>query len=452
MYRVSHAVSTCDDRLRVKHAYNHAARETGRLRYLAMGLWNKITAAFSTEGRERRRFLRDARAAAARIPGAVVVQERPEQFTLCLKAEGDDDEDVHRIYLGNTWQEMREAPYEQRVAHVERFLLDLFAARAAEPLSWEAVRERLLPVVRTGAAALLGDRRLPVVRRPFLPCLFESVVIDHDTNMQYVVDTDATAWGVAPAEIFEQARRNLESLEHAIAPFEDTPPGNVWRLASEDGYESSRLLLAGWLSSFRGRVEGTPVAFIPDRQTLLVCGSDNPGLLELLLRYVEDRVDESPRALSPVPYTLDDEDNVVPLDAGDDHPLGGAVRHAHLRLMGTQYAAQARHLEAIHDREGIDLFVAPCDSLMGKDGIEYTWSTWGRGIDTLLPQTDLVAIGVPDGAPSERWMTLVPWVDVSAIAAGWLERDPICDPPRYRAKAWPPEEIIAELRRRASTA
>jgi hypothetical protein len=410
-----------------------------------MSLWDRIKGAFSDDAKGREAFLHAARQVAEGIPGVQVVEERPEEFVLLLRAEAD--ESSHSFYLSNLFEETRSLPARERVARVERFLLDTIASRHFGPRAWSDVRERLVPVLRGGSNFVSGHETLPVLRRPFVPFLVEGVVIDSDAGMEYVNESEPGKWRVDAEEVFEEARRHLAACQDGIEPFGEDASSPLWHVATGDAYESSRLLLPGWLSSFEGKVKGRPVAIVPDRSTLIVGGSEDTILLERMLALAEEKAKSSPRYLSMVPYTIDPAGTIIPFEVPAGHPLVPTLRHAYHLLAGTEYRSQKDHLNALHDRDGTDIFVASYGSIRGKDGIERSYASWGEGIDSLLPKTELLAIG-GDGEGSEggKWLALVPWGDVERIASGCLSVVPVCDPPRYRTVRWPQPSQIVELR------
>ena len=407
-----------------------------------MGLWDKLKSRLGGEDEQRRRFLTDVQRIAEHIPQVRRVEPDPDDFSIRLHL--DDTDNAHTVYLGNVWQEMRTATPQQRTARMERFLLDLFATDATdEPATWASVRERLVPVLRAPSSFFMGTERLPVLSRPFLPFLVEAVVVDSDESMAYVRDTDAQTWSVEPAEIFSEARRNLASCEDAIERVPDTPLV-LWRVGTGDAYEASRLLLPGWLAGFRSRVSGDPVAIVPERSVIIVGGRDDVPALQRMLAMAEEIASSTPRYLSTAMYTVDGADKVVPLELPTDHPAYPALRRGRNLLAGTEYKAQKEHLDAVHERDGIDIFVASYGG-MTRDGLDQSWSSWAEGVDTLLPPTDLVAMG---GGQGTDWTALVPWEGLQELAGHCLKPDPACDPVRYRTLKWPAPSVVAELRRR----
>jgi len=265
--------------------------------------------------------------------------------------------------------------------------------------------------------------------------------------MMYVTPDQPEEWGVDANAVFEEARRNLAASDDRILPFYERASSPLWRVGADDDYETSRLLLPGWLLSFESKVEGRPVAIVPDRRTLIVGGSEDVALLERMLQIAEEKAKSSPRHLSMVPYTTDPTGGVIPFEIPADHPLLPALRHAYHLLAGTEYGCQKEHLDALHERNGTDVFVASYSAVRGKDGIERSYASWGEDVDSLLPKTELLAMGSEGGGTeSGRWMALVPWEEVERIAGDCLRLDPAWDPPRYRTLRWPEPAQIAQLR------
>ena len=73
----------------------------------------------------------------------------------------------------------------------------------------------------------------------------------------------------------------------------------------------SWVLLEGWLAELDEQVGGRAVAFLPSTLMLLVC-ADEPRLVEQLYELAADEYARTPRPLSPMGYTTDDDGRVVP--------------------------------------------------------------------------------------------------------------------------------------------
>jgi Protein of unknown function (DUF1444) len=312
--------------------------------------------------------------------------------------------------------------------------------------TWEQARSKLRPVLRgvTFAAGVV-DGSKALVSRPALPFLIEAVVVDEPTSMAYVNRSSLTEWGVTADEVFATARANLA----ATTPRRDAQPGDgaaiIRFVDTGDGYFTSMLLVDGFLAGLAPRVGGRPVAFVPDRDTLIVVG-DQPEVLTSIYEMVEQQYREAPRSISPAGYTVDDRGTVVPYAAPAGSPLAAVVHRAGVLLAAGEYSAQKEVLDAAHERDGIDIFVASVLLVEPPGAPLMSVTVWAPGVDTLLPQADFVAC--PPAEPSEGAPPLTVPFDIVAREAA-LVPEPEYAPPRYRLTRWPEEHVMAGLRAHA---
>ena len=126
-----------------------------------------------------------------------------------------------------------------------------------------------------------------------------------------------------------------------------------------------------------------------------------------------------------------------------DHSAYAAVRHASILLAMSSYGPQTEYLRDIA-RTG-DPHPASLKGVRSDSGEEFTATTWTDGVDSLLPQADLVLFP-QDGAPALR----IPW-DVVADEASLLP-EPGFHPARYRVGTWPAPEVMERMKARATVA
>ncbi|MGK5685014.1 hypothetical protein [Actinoplanes sp. URMC 104] len=267
------------------------------------------------------------------------------------------------------------------------------------PASWQKARPLLRPVLR---GATPGNP----LRRPAMPYLYEYVVVDHPEAMTYVSDDQLRAWNVRPAEVFDAARANLTQ-----ATLQGTPTEIVRFVDNGDAYWVSHLLLEHWLQRLEPQVAGTPVAFAPERGTLLVTAAGSPHLAALFAQ-AEEIYARSARPITPMAYVSDPDGCTVPFTVPAGHPLRHVVQRAERILAVQEYARQAAHLS----EPAAEL------CLVGDD--EQGWRTravWdGR---SLLPTADEVQV-------QDR---IVPWRELAPS----LEEAPGLAPVRWVAGAPP---------------
>jgi hypothetical protein len=309
----------------------------------------------------------------------------------------------------------------RRRAAVDRFVAGL-ALGAGVPRTWADARGLLRPVLRGGTPG-------SSLCRPVLPFLSEFVVIDQPDTMTYVAPDQPAAWGVTADDVFAAARANLSG---AVLQGVATEPVVVRFVDDGDAYWTSHLLLQHWLEQLAGQVGGTPVAFAPERGTLLVT-ADGSDHLRGLFAQAEEIYAKTSRPISPMAYASGADGCVTAYAAPPGHPLHRVVERAERVLAVEEYARQAVRLaEAValpvdgssaRRRKAAPAHAAELQ-LVGSE--EKGWRTraiWDRDEPVLLPAADEVQIGDE----------VCPWPEVTAR----LSRVPGLDPPRWTADHWP---------------
>lgn len=273
-----------------------------------------------------------------------------------------------------------------------RSLDDLIAELLRVPVSWREAAPMLRPVLRGAAAG-------SPLSRPALPFLSEFVVVDQPDTMTYVTPAQSATWRCSPDRIFAKARANLTGaiIQGSVTTVRFVDDGNA--------YWTSHLLLPGWLKRLTEQVGGAPVAFAPERGTLLVTAAGSPHLPALFAE-AEQLFVTSPHPLSPVAYVSDDNGCTVPYPADPDDRLYRTVRRAERLLALHEYARRPVAGEA---------------PLTLVDG----WRTrveWPRDEPILLPEADEVLIG----GRAVPWAELLPHLTRTGH-----------EPPRWTGSAWP---------------
>ncbi|MFC7532095.1 hypothetical protein [Actinoplanes sp. GCM10030250] len=267
------------------------------------------------------------------------------------------------------------------------------------PATWAQAWPMLRPVLR-------GVTPGAPLRRPTLPFLSEFVVVDQPDTMTYVTQAQLAVWRVSAARVHATARDNLSgAVLHGTA----NGPTVVRFVDDGDSYWTSHLLLQGWLARLADQVGGVPVAFAPERGTLLVAadGSDHlPGLFA----QAEAFYLRSVRGLTPMAYVSDDHGCTVPYSAPAGHPLHHLVRRAERVLAVQEYTRQAADSTAT---------LAPLVLAASEEDGWRTRAVWAEG--ALLPQADEVQTG-------DR---VVGWREVEPR----LRRVKDMHPPRWSMKA-----------------
>lgn len=272
-----------------------------------------------------------------------------------------------------------------------------------------------------------------------LPCesigehLLATVVYDWPEAVQTINSADLDRWGITVYEAMEVARRNLAEAEFGYARIGE----NLYAFTSGDSYDASRLLLIDRIADLE--LDGRPVALVPNRNSLLIAGEDDPTGLELLAGLGAQQLEEA-YALSGVPVVLDG-DAWIDWRPPADHPLARRFREMELRWIGPLYTAQKDLLNAAHEAEGSGPFVAGFSAIEKQDGELVSYCVWAEGVDTLLPVAQkVVFVREVGGGP----VALADWDRVRAVVGDLME--PTDEyPTRHRVRAFPDAAALAAI-------
>jgi len=259
------------------------------------------------------------------------------------------------------------------------------------------------------------------------------VALDLPDMRLYINQSHLSQWGIDEGEVFRAAHANL--LPEATRGLRHREDYDLLHLESGDGYESSRLLLSGWLHAFGGNVQGHPLAAIPARRVLLVGGTESETQVQTLLEIAWQAFRTGGGPLSPVLYTTDSGGRVVPWQPPSGSPHAVRVRANERLLAAYEYSEQRERLLAEEVASAI-----PAVTLVRAKatGASYTLCRWHEADgEALLPQTDRVVLVRADAE------TEVSWDAIARHAAGCLEETDHM-PTRYLAR-WPMPKTYREI-------
>lgn len=215
----------------------------------------------------------------------------------------------------------------------------------------------------------------------------------------------------------------------------------AWRSPWRDDYDASRILLTDLIESHP--VAGDPVVLVPDRETLLLTGSDDAEGL-LVVAGIASRHEGRP--ISGIPLRLS-EGSWSPWLPPQDHPV-----HHHLKALccdsiESDYLQQSRLLVEQHRAMQTELHVVPyivmSHEVLGPVGI----CSWVLGARQLLPRTDLVSL-VRMGEVVE--IITGDWATVFRVA-GHLMAPVGGYPERFLVEGVPSEADLLEIRKSPSS-
>lgn len=356
------------------------------------------------------------------------------------------------INLANLYHEYCQTPRAERDKVLDRFIRGCIGTTAFElPEDFNDVHPDLLPVVRSRfyleSVALQsrarGGEGVTVPQQMIGDHLSLSLVYDLPQAMRSIIQEDLDKWGVTFYEAVEAARRNLEQMGNvAFATLQGEGGDGVYISATGDNYDASRLAMLDLVRKFP--VRGDYIAMVPNRDTLVVTGSEDASGLEVMGKIAEDSFDK-PRPISTVALRLvgDDWESWLP---DPNSPVFTKFHELRLRTIGMEYNDQKELLDQIHQSTSEDIFVASFSAVQQKEsGRISSYSVWSQGVPTLLPETDDIVLLRANGAADK--------VELAA-AGGWRRVLEIAGdlmvplgmyPERYRVLEFPTAQQLAAI-------
>jgi hypothetical protein len=350
------------------------------------------------------------------------------------------------FYLANAYAEHTAAAPEGRPAVLRRFVRTWFSSRTKEvPEEFDDARPDLLPGVRGRALFELTPLRLrsetdAVAAWPYRVLaghLGVGLVYDRPEMMTQVLGKVLDGWGVSFDDALAVACDNLRQMSGQ--DFVQPVPG-VWLSPWRDNYDASRLVLPELLMRFE--VEGDLVAAAPNRDVLVLTGSEDAAGLAFLCSLVEEQM-EKPRPLSALAVRLDGT-TWLPFLPDPDSPLYERFKLLQVRSAMQDHDEQAECLNALHERTGEDVFVAGYKAVRKEGGRVISWCVWSEGVDTLLPRTDEVFFFRPAGEGEGKVVARGRWARVREVAGELMEPCGLY-PERLRVRSFPTDEQLAAI-------
>ncbi|XQA66117.1 hypothetical protein ACM9XC_01845 [Xanthomonas sacchari] len=386
-------------------------------------------------------------------------------YTDALRARGYREELVYQpdafrlvggngytIYLHNAYQAYRAATRKGRAEALRAYVTSSLNAQeeSGREKTFDEVRATLMPVIRN--RGMFEELRLehllekgldapfPYAWRDIAEDCVELLALDLPDTISTLFQGPRAAWGITLDEGLAIARDNLRdaTADH----FVEVAPG-VFRGAWQDAYDTSRALLPDVL--YRVPVAGNPLFMLPARDCLLVVGDRDAAAIGAMLELSVEAAAQG-RNVSALVFTYDEARRMVPFAlASPEH----RQRQADLRrlLDAPAYADQKAALDKLHDATDQDIFVASFSVYQERDdgARQFSLCTWTKGVDTLLPRADRIALVVPRDDAEEDAVVLVSWDEAVAAFGDLMEPQPPLYPPRYRVQTFPDDAQLRQL-------
>ena len=376
-----------------------------------------------------------------RAGGPVELRYDSQEFRLVA-----DDKEKLSLNLGNVYLEYCAAPRLKREQVLRKTVRGWLDYRKEVPTDFEDLGPDLLPTVRGRSYFCFsplqfqgeGAGSMDWPYQPLANYLGVGLVYDRPDSMLQIQKHHLTGWGVSFEEALDVARKNLKEISQQS--FARLTPA-LWASPWSDSHDASRLILHDLIREIE--VKGDHIAMVPNREVLLVTGSEDDQWLAAMITVAEKALDQ-PRGVSGVAIRLAWND-WSPYLPDRDHPLRARFEALRVKSISEDYSEQKSLLEALHQKTGADVYVAPCNVAQHKETQRtHTFCMWLKGIESLLPKVEQVYFFVPTGEESGDVAASADWEVVEKVVGHLLEPMDLY-PERYRVKAFPTEEELEVL-------
>lgn len=366
-----------------------------------------------------------------------------EQFSLRV-----EDEHGQTANLVNLYAEFCSAPREQREAVLRNTIRSWFVSGKEIPGSYEDAAYDLLPTIRSRSfieftiLQLANDGN----RGPNWPYqivgehLALGLVYDLPQAMRSISQDDLDHWDVSFYEALEKARENLARLgEQVFVGIAD----RAYVSATGDNYDASRLILLDAVRQLT--VQGEHVAMVPNRDTLIITGSEDEEGLSIMASLGEDAF-RKPRPMTALTFRLEG-DEWTPWQPPRSCSSYKQFQSLRAQSIGQEYTDQKELLEKTLRREEDEVFIASYMAMRNNTTGEIaSFCSWADGVPTLLPRTDRIAFIREHSEP-----ILVPWERAEQVVGHLITPQDIY-PERVRVEDFPTPEEFERLRKLAEPA
>lgn len=327
------------------------------------------------------------------------------------------------LNLHNAYRDYCAADKKDRKALLDKYFSGTF--NADMPSSFAEARGKILPILRS--RALVEYLRLsrggasdpqPLVpaAMPFSADAVLMLAVDGEHSMMTLTRAHLDEWQVSFEQAYAAAVDNLRDM--TVSNFMEFVPGlfvGDWG----DSYETSRILFPDVV--FQADVGADPVMMIPTRNRLLVASGRDKATMLAMVELSRKLVNDEGRPVSALMYKFDN-GRAVEFRPGD---ADVCARLDDLRriFLADDYAAQKNLLDRANEQNGIDVFVASYQLYQSKEesGGMSSLGVWTEDVDTLLPETDLVALVSSADLEAGGGHKLIKWRDLQAVT-GAFER------------------------------
>lgn len=361
-----------------------------------------------------------------------------------LRVEGEQSNYAN---LSNIYEEYVQAAPPEQERLLRNYVRSWFAPLKGLPEAYEDVHPDLLPSVRPRAYIELNLVRMRLqgiqdAGWPYVPLadqLAICLVYDLPESLMQIQQRHLEDWQVSFEEALEHSIENLRQMSNHR--FQKLASG-VWRSPWKDNLDASRLVLPELIRAHE--IKGDPVVMVPNRDTLLLTGSEDEAGLSRLIEVATEEFEHA-RAISGFALRLE-EDQWLPFLPDQEHPAFEQFRLLAIQSLGGDYSDQKELLQQQCLASGEDVFVANYSGMRDNEtGRVFSYCVWSEGVETLLPRTDCLVFFRPDEANDQgEILGSASWWHAEEIIGDLLIPMPMY-PQRYRVSQFPSEEQLQRL-------
>jgi hypothetical protein len=378
----------------------------------------KLLSAIQRAGLERSRYL-------------------PEAFEIEVEGGG-------RLNLENALVDYERAGFFARGEVVRRWVAFARESASADgiPKSIDDARRSIVPLVRDRAYFAnmeLAQKARGAIRSGPVEVLGGDLAVSlaYDGRQMIVglAGGQFDVWGISVEEAHKIARANIRAR---------TPDGlrqlrpGLHVSPYRDSHDCGRIVLTEVIA--RLPMKGDPVAFVPNRDTLIVTGSDDPENLVEAAKMAMTGL-EDPRFLSGC---------AVCFRSGQWQrflPAPGSPAHEPLRrlTLKTQRFYYEEQRELLQKQEGETTFIGIFDGGTEPTGEWFSWATWAESITTWLPVVDKLVL-FSEWTKAHNLQGPWKWSVVADIAGGLMHPKETV-PLRMFVNQFPAEDMVRAIAR-----
>ena len=353
--------------------------------------------------------------------------------------------DLEETSLGNFYDEYVTMNPAKRTQFITQVVESMLAAKGDLPRDFNMACDRLRPRLwlRSVVASTLLRAQieegpeavgLDLPDSPIGAHLISTIVYDLSSAVRSLPRAQFTEWGVTYEEGLKIASENLSRAPFKFA----TLPDGIYFALTGDNYDAARLLLPDLLE--RWKVDGDPIAMVPNRNVLFMTGSNNAVALKVLVQVVAEALKE-PRPLSGIPLRWNGtawEDWIIPRN----HTVYSAFHDMEVRFLASEYHQHDELVQQHLRLKNSDAEISPCQAANAGQGL-FSTAFWLKGVKCLLPKVDRLSLFVGD-IKEPKLVAFGRWERIQEIC-GHIFKVTEYYPPRYLVEDFPTDDEIREI-------